>query len=132
MKKSVAAVAVLLSLFSLASCGNAAPSIVGKYTYDYQGAFGAEKAQFNFVDATTCEFNLPDNQMITDVYAGTYTFVAGDKDNLKLVTVTGLTNKNTASSYTKPGLWSWIDSSTGNCQVTVDTSALTFTPVTAA
>jgi hypothetical protein len=143
MKKGILAVCCLLSSLGLAACGNsstaassvaasssaAAAAVSGKFTYDYQGAFGAEKAQFNFLDSTKCEFNLPENTMITDVYAGTYTYVDGTAANLKVVTVVGLTNKNTASSYVKPGLWAWIDSTTGNCQVTLDLTAKTFTPV---
>ncbi|MGN1232627.1 MAG: alpha/beta fold hydrolase, partial [Candidatus Cryptobacteroides sp.] len=91
------------------------------YTYVFQGMMGEETAQIDLYDDGTCQFFLPGNPMITDVYAGTYTR-EGDT-----VSIVGLTNVDTSSSYTTPGLWDWIVDS--NASVTVDDAAGTFAPV---
>ncbi|MGM9564207.1 MAG: substrate-binding domain-containing protein [Faecousia sp.] len=93
----------------------------GSYTYEFDGMMGKETAQFDLAEDGTCRFSLPGNPMITDVYAGTYTR-EGDT-----VTVIGLTNVDTASAYTTPGLWDWIVD--GNTTITVDDAAGTFAPV---
>ncbi|MGN1306927.1 MAG: alpha/beta hydrolase fold domain-containing protein [Faecousia sp.] len=90
------------------------------YTYTFEGMMGEETAQFDLAADGTCEFFLPGNPMITDVYAGTYTR-EGDT-----VVVTGLSNVDPASPYATPGLWDWITD--GNATLTVDDAALTFTP----
>ena len=61
--------------------------------------------------------------MITDVYEGSYVR-EGDT-----VTITGLKNIDTSSEFTTPGLWSFIDSATGDAVVTMDDASGTFTPV---
>lgn len=94
----------------------------GTYTYEFDGMMGKETAQFVLAEDGTCEFSLPGNAMITDVYAGTYTRDGG------AVSVKGLTNVDASSAYTTPGLWDWIDSATGDCAITVDDAAGTFTP----
>lgn len=43
------------------------------YLYEFEGMMGAEKAQFDLAADGTCQFSLPGNPMLTDVYAGTCT-----------------------------------------------------------
>lgn len=100
---------------------DAAEVSLTSYTYVFQGMMGEETAQIDLYDDGTCRFFLPGNPMITDVYAGTYTR-EGDA-----VSILGLTNVDTSSSYTTPGLWDWIVN--GNASVTVDDVAGTFAPV---
>ena len=100
--------------------GSDEPAASGSYTYTFSGMMGEETAQIDLAADGTCQFFLPGNPMITDVYAGTYTREGN------VVTITGLTNVDTTSSYTTPGLWDWIVD--GNATVTVDDAALTFTP----
>ena len=59
--------------------------------------------------------------MIKDVYAGTYTREGN------VVTIKGLTNVDTASEYKIPGLWDWINNSTGDAVITVNDNG-TFVP----
>lgn len=96
------------------------PAADASYLYEFEGMMGAEKAQFNLAADGTCQFSLPGNPMITDVYAGTYTR-EGDT-----VTVTGLKNVDETSQFTTPGLWDWIVD--GGCTITVDDAAGTFVP----
>lgn len=102
--------------------GDAPASEGAAYTCEYEGAMGAETLEIDLVDDTTCRFFLPGNAMITDVYEGTYVR-EGDT-----VTITGLANVDASSPYATPGLWSFIDSTTGDAVVTVDDAAGTFTP----
>lgn len=102
-----------------ASSGAAAGA--SSYTYEFDGMMGKETAQFDLLADGTCQFFLPNNPMITDVYAGTYTR-EGDA-----VTVTGLKNVDASSEYTTPGLWDWIVD--GNTTITVDDAAGSFIPV---
>lgn len=88
-----------------------------------EGIGGAEAHKFDLMDDGTCRFFLPGNAMITDVYEGSYVR-EGDT-----VTITGLKNIDTSSEFTTPGLWSFIDSATGDAVVTVDDASGTFTPV---
>ena len=88
-----------------------------------EGIGGAEAHEFDLMDDGTCRFFLPGNAMITDVYEGSYVR-EGDT-----VTITGLKNIDTSSEFTTPGLWSFIDSATGDAVVTVDDASGTFTPV---
>ena len=60
--------------------------------------------------------------MITDVYEGAY---VREGDTL---TITGLKNVDASSEFAVPGLWSFIDSATGDAVVTVDDAAGTFAP----
>lgn len=90
------------------------------YTYEFDGMMGKETAQFDLNADGTCQFFLPGNAMITDIYAGTYT---RDGDT---VTITGLTNVDASSAYTTPGLWDWIVD--GSATITVDDGTGTFTP----
>ena len=93
------------------------------YTAVMPGIGGDEAHEIDLMDDGTCRFFLPGNAMITDVYAGTYT-VAEDGVT---VTITGLTNVDTASPYPIPGLWSYIDGATGNTTIVIREDG-TFTP----
>lgn len=97
-----------------------AGTITGSYTYTFDGMMGTETAQIDLGEDGTCRFFLPDNAMITDVYAGTYT-VDGNT-----VTIIGLSNVDASSAYATPGLWDWIVD--GNATVVIDTAARTFAP----
>ena len=90
------------------------------YTYTFEGMMGQETAQIDLAADGTCKFFLPDHPMIKDVYVGTYTREGNT------VTITGLTNVDTASEYKTPGLWDWIVE--GNATVSIDMEAKTFTP----
>ena len=104
--------------------GGEAPTGEGTaYTCEFDGAMGKETLEIDLLDKTTCRFFLPGNAMITDVYEGSYVR-EGDT-----VTITGLKNIDTSSEFTTPGLWSFIDSATGDAVVTVDDASGTFTPV---
>ena len=105
---------------SLMENGSDTPAVTGSYIYEFQGMMGAEKAQFDLEADGTCRFFLPENTMITDVYAGTYTCEG------ETVTVTGLKNVDEASQFTTPGLWDWITD--GSCTILVDVAAGTFLP----
>ena len=93
------------------------------YTCEIDGMMGKDTLEIDLVDGTTCRFFLPGNTMITDVYEGSYVR-EGDT-----VTITGLKNIDSSSEFAVPGLWSFIDSTTGDAVVTVDDAAGTFTPV---
>lgn len=86
------------------------------------GIAGEEAAEFDLMDDGTCRFFLPGNAMITDVYAGTYETA---EDGVT-VSVKGLTNVDPASPYPIPGLWSFIDSATGDAAITIDPAAYSF------
>mgnify|MGYP002557691195 FL=1 len=86
------------------------------------GIGGDETHEIDLMDDGTCKFFLPGSTMITDVYAGTYT-VAEDGVT---VSITGLTNVDSTSQYTIPGLWSYIDSVTGDAAIVIDTAAFTY------
>lgn len=88
------------------------------YTYVFQGMMGEETAQIDLHGDGTCQFFLPGNPMITDIYAGTYTREGND------VAIIGLSNVDTSSEFKTPGLWDWIVD--GSANVTVDDSAGTF------
>ena len=92
------------------------------YTYEYEGIGGLDVAEITLNEDGTVKFWLPDNAMITDVYEGTYVR-EGDT-----VTITGLTNVDASSPYPIPGLWAWIDGTTGDAVIVVDDAAGTFTP----
>lgn len=94
----------------------------GGYTCEYEGPMGAETLQFVLNDDGTCIFSLPGNAMITDEYAGTYTR-EGDT-----VTITGLKNVDASSEFQVPGLWSFIDATTGDAVITVSDGDGTFAP----
>jgi hypothetical protein len=131
MKKRVFVVAMaILMTAALTACtsGGAGPADTADepateetYTYEYEGMFGAETAQIVLKDGDVAEFNIPGNEMLTDVYAGTYT-KDGDK-----VTINGFKNKDSSSEYTVPGLWAWIDAATGDAEITLNVDG-TFTP----
>ena len=93
------------------------------YLYEFDGLMGTETMQIELNDDGSCLMSLPGNVMILDVYEGTWTR-EGDT-----VTITGFTNVDSSSPYTKPGLWAWIDSATGDCVITIDEAAQTFVPV---
>lgn len=92
------------------------------YTAMIAGAFGEEAHEFDLMDDGTCRFFLPGNQMITDVYEGTYAIA----DDGVTVTITGLTNVDPASPYAIPGLFNYIDATTGDATITIDPDAGTF------
>jgi hypothetical protein len=71
--------------------------------------------EFDLYPDGTVQFYIVGNEMMTDVYAGTYT---QDGDT---VTITGLTNVDASSSYTIPGLWEGlIDPATGDAALIVN------------
>lgn len=100
---------------------DAAAAAENVYTCEVDGMMGKETLQFILNEDGTCQFSLPGNPVITDVYAGTYTR-EGDT-----VTIVGLTNVDASSEYRIPGLWSWIVD--GNAAITVEDAAGSFTPV---
>lgn len=83
---------------------------------------GPETAQFDLRADGTCRFSLPGNMMLSDAYVGTYTREGS------VVTVKGLTNEVPDAEHPVPGLWSWIDSKTGDSVIVVDDAAGTFRP----
>lgn len=91
------------------------------YTFAFEGMMGKETAQFELAPDGTCQFSLPGNPMLKDDYGGTFSR-EGDT-----VTVEGLVNLDTTSSFTTPGLWDWIVD--GGTVITVDDAAGTFVPV---
>ncbi|MGN0999230.1 MAG: substrate-binding domain-containing protein [Faecousia sp.] len=91
------------------------------YTYEYDGMAGKETAQIILNDDGTCQFSMPGNAMLSDVYAGTYTRQGN------VVNIAALTNVDTSSAYTIPGLWGWIDAVTGDSVITVHDDG-TFVP----
>lgn len=92
------------------------------YTYEFSGMAGPETARFDLRADGTCRFSLPGNVMLSDAYVGAYT------RNGDLVVVEGLTNEDPAAEHPIPGLWSWIDSKTGDCLLIVDDNTHTFQP----
>ena len=110
--------------FTPAAATAPAVDVTGSYIYEFEGMMGKEKAQIDLAADGTCKFFLPDNPMIKDVYAGTYTA------NGTTVTIVGLTNVDAASEFKTPGLWDWIVD--GNATVIVDVEAKTFAPGEAA
>ena len=91
------------------------------YTCEIDGIAGKETLEFDLYPDGTCQFYLPGNSMITDVYAGTY------QQSGNVVKITGLANVDTSSEYTTPGLWSdIIDPTTGDAIITIDEAAGTF------
>lgn len=99
------------------------PGSAGAYTCELEGPMGTDTLSFDLAPDGTCTFSLPGSAMITDVYSGTYTR-EGDSVSIK-----GLTNVDASSEYKIPGLWSFIDPTTGDAEITVDDAAHTFTPV---
>ena len=96
--------------------------VSGTYTYEYEGIGGVETAQIVLGDDGIATFNLPGNTMITDVYQGPYTREGN------VVTITGFKNVDEASPYPVPGLWDFIDGTTGDCTITVNDNDGTFVP----
>lgn len=86
------------------------------------GIGGDETHEFDLMEDGTCRFFLPGSTMITDVYQGTYTIA----DDGVTVSIKGLTNIDPASPYATPGLWPYIDGTTGDATITIDPAAFTF------
>ena len=112
------------------SGGDAAEAAVGgeieggrAFTAVMQGIGGDEPHEFDLMDDGTCFFFLPGNMMITDKYQGTWTAA----DDGVTISVTGLTNIDASSPYAIPGLWPYIDSTTGDATIIIDPEAGTFT-----
>lgn len=93
------------------------------YTAMMPGIGGDEAHEFDLMDDGTCFFFLPGNAMVTDKYQGTWS-VAEDGVT---VTIEGLSNVDTTSAYTTPGLWPYIDGATGSTTIVIDPEAGTFT-----
>ena len=102
--------------------GENAVVIPGVYTYSYEGMGGSETAKITLNDDGTVRFEMVDHMFLTDVYEGTYTREGNT------VTIKGFTNVDAASEYKIPGLWAWIDSTTGDATITVDDATGTFAP----
>lgn len=130
MKRLISLLLAAVMLLTLAACGNGEPEATEapveetaasvSYTYTFAGMMGQETAQFDLNPDYTCNFWLPGNEMIKDVYAGIY-MQEGDT-----VTIFGLKNTDESSEYTLPGLWDWIVE--GNATITVNADG-TFVPV---
>lgn len=91
------------------------------YIYEYEGIGGKETAQIVLNEDGTVNFRLKDHPMITDAYAGTYTRQGN------VVTIKGLANVDASSAYKTPGLWDWIDGTTGDAVITISDNG-TFVP----
>lgn len=100
----------------------AGDNLAGTYDYEFDGMMGREIMRIELSDDDTVQMNLPDNNMITDVYAGTWT-AEGDT-----VSIQTLRNVDTASAYTVPGLWDWIDATTGDATIVINVTDGTFVP----
>lgn len=100
---------------------NTAEGSFTSYTYVFQGMMGEETAQIDLYADGTCQFFLPGNPMITDIYAGTYTRGGNE------IAITGLSNVDTSSEFKTPGLWDWIVD--GSMNAAIDDAARTFAPV---
>ena len=100
----------------------AAEVVPGVYTYDYEGMGGTETAEITLNDDGTAKFWLPGNGMITDVYQGTWTREGN------VVTIKAFTNVDPASPYPIPGLWDFIDGTTGDSVITVNDATGKFVP----
>ena len=131
MKKYLSLLLALAMVLSLAACDSAPEPTVApteaptepqilSFTYEYDGMMGKETAQIDLYPDYTCQFYLPGNEMIKDVYEGIY----GREGNV--VTIFGLKNTDAGSAYALPGLWDWINE--GNATVTVDDGTMTFIP----
>ncbi len=94
--------------------------VTKSYIYEFEGMMGKEKAQFDLYADGSCEFFLPDNNMIKDIYAGRYE----QEDNT--VTISNLKNKDESANEQVPGLWNWI--SDGSCTIVINQEAGTFVP----
>ena len=101
--------------------GESVVVIPGVYTYTYEGMGGEETAKITLNDDGTVRFEMVDHMFLVDVYEGTYTREGN------VVTIKGFTNVDAASEYKIPGLWPWIDSTTGDATITVDDATGTFT-----
>lgn len=97
----------------------AVESLSGSFTYTYTGMMGEETMQIDFSDGMATMF-LPNHAMIKDKYASAYT-VDGDT-----VMIAGFKNVDAASQYAVPGLWDWIDATTGAAMIVLDKANGTF------
>lgn len=129
MKRFLSLFLALIMLLTLAACGGTAQPTEApteaslapvSYTYEFDGMMGKETAQIDLYSDHTCQFYLPGNEMIKDVYAGIY----AQEGNT--VTIFGLKNVDKTSEYALPGLWDWIVE--GNATITVSEDG-TFVPV---
>ena len=132
MKKFLSLFLAVIMLLTLAACGGAAQpteaptaapteaATPASYIYEFDGMMGKETAQIDLYPDHTCQFYLPGNEMIKDVYAGIY----AQEGNT--VSIFGLKNVDKTSAYALPGLWDWIVE--GNATVTINDDG-TFVPV---
>lgn len=102
------------------STGESDASVAGTYTCTYTNSMGSEEtAQIVLNEDGTCELSFPGDDILgSDVYTGTYTYETDD--GVTTVSIVGLIQEdNDVSAY--PALWTgWIDSETGNCQITLN------------
>ena len=131
MKKYLSVLLALAMVLSLAACGSTPEPTVApteaptepqilSFTYEFDGMMSKETAQIDLYPDYTCQFYLPGNEMVKDVYEGIY----GREEDV--VTIFGLKNTDAGSAYALPGLWDWIKE--GNTTVTVDDATMTFVP----
>ena len=119
--------AVFLCLTMLL-CGAAQAETADQtYTYEFDGMMGKETMQIVLGGDGVATLSLPGNTMITDVYAGSW-----ESESDGTVAISGLKNVDAASPYAVPGLWDWIDKTTGDCRITLDEGAGTFAPAQSA
>jgi acetyl esterase/lipase len=135
MKKWLSLLLAAALAFGLAACGAAesagssgtglaaGQAVEGTFTCKAKGVVGIETLQLVFAKDGTVKFSLPNNPVVKDVYDGTYAVDASGT-----VQITGFRAEDTASQYQVPGLWGWIDPTSGNAAVTLDLAQNTFAP----
>lgn len=106
----------------VAAEGGTSSNASKSYTYEWTGPMGTSTTEIVLNADGTCQFSLPGHEMLKDVYTGTYTIDG------TTVTIKGLTNVDASSEFKTPGLWDFIDSTTGDAVITIDEAAGTYTP----
>lgn len=120
MTAVIMAVIMALGVASLAACGDKDKGVDGTYTCTVVNDMGDNVFTLTLSNGKDAQMDIKAGP-INDSYFGTYT--ADGKE----VEIKGLNNPNNENSQT-PGLWNdIIDAETGDCKVTVDTDANTFT-----
>lgn len=125
MKKIIA---VLLALVLALGIGSAfaeaaeTDETVRVYTYTVPGMMGDELLEIVLKDDGTVQFSLPEHEMITDVYEGTYEQIGN------IVIIKGLRNVDETSDYTIPGLWPFINTVTGDAVIEIDDETGLYVP----
>lgn len=102
------------------SSNSESSGVAGTYTSTYTNGMGSEEtAQIVLGEDASAQLSFPGDAILgADLYTGTYTYTI--ENEVTTVSIVGLKDENNSvSPY--PALWSgWIDSSTGNCQITLN------------